>query len=105
MCISDWSSDVCSSDPGRFLDLPADANLAGFGRAFAEIFERPRPVDRLAVDLEPLAHALEHRRDFRRVGAVGLWADVAQQIDVRMAARRVGKEWFRKCRYRGWPGH
>src|SRR3546814_10025555 len=93
MRISDWSSDVCSSDlldaldrrveirvarierldqdravlrplqphrvqsvalggeadvvdtealDGRFLDLPADANLAGFGRAFAEIFERPR---------------------------------------------------------------
>src|SRR3546814_4653650 len=67
---------------GRFLDLPADANLAGFGRAFAEICERPRPVDRLAVDLEPPAHALEHRRDFRRDGAVGLGADVAQQIAV-----------------------
>src|SRR3546814_6870969 len=80
MRISDWSSDVCSSDlqsvalggeadvvdtealDGRFLDLPADANLAGFGRAFAEIFERPRPVDRLAVDLEPLAHRSEERR-------------------------------------------
>src|SRR3546814_15742964 len=121
MRISDWSSDVCSSDldravlrplqphrvqsvalggeadvvdtealDGRFLDLPADANLAGFGRAFAEIFERPRPVDRLAVDLEPLAHALEHRRDFRRDGAVGLGADVEQQIAV-LAADKIGR--------------
>src|SRR3546814_2985376 len=87
MRISDWSSDVCSSD----LDGAGGAAAAG---GMGETFERRRRI----------AHA-EQRRfhrgldesllDDRRSGAFG---ECAADMAVRSDERRVGKECVSTCR-------
>src|SRR3546814_19711873 len=85
MRISDWSSDVCSSDlraplcRGRRSDLRGDARP---GRARASRRCRPRVS---------LRHHLHRRRRCPRRG--------------RSEERRVGKEWVSTCRSRWSPYH
>src|SRR3546814_13420577 len=99
MCISDWSSDVCSSDllavqrhgalaPGLGLlhrfENAARLGYFRFRRRVDGIGERNlRRMDR------PFAFAAEDG------GAVGL----------RPEERRAGKEGVRTCRSRWWPDH
>src|SRR3546814_19897156 len=91
MRISDWSSDVCSSDLVELLD-PQVVAVVGVGQAVRE----PRVAGQLvlvdAVHVE------------RRVGhdEVELPHGV---VEVRSEERRVGKECVSPCRSRWSPAH
>src|SRR3546814_13521152 len=97
MRISDWSSDVCSSDlPKQFVEH-AGARLARIilDRDEAEIAAIARPrwteFDRLLPEADPA------------VGQIG--ADVLRRQQARRSEeRRVGKECVSKCRSR-WSPH
>src|SRR3546814_6285427 len=90
MRISDWSSDVCSSDLGRFaLFLPPLACL-------------------------PVAVIAEAGKLYDRLQSLGLWdlvifdrASEVQELyfSLRSEERRVGKECVRTCRSRWSPYH
>src|SRR3546814_17971822 len=84
MRISDWSSDVCSSDLRRV------ARALGHG-------------DRQRVMPQRLAYPARPLPGNRRQGEIEA---VARQLrasnGIRSEERRVGKECVRKCRSRGW---
>src|SRR3546814_12259022 len=88
MRISDWSSDVCSSD-------------------LRALSERPQPD---GFDRRPEACDLRRRTERRVVnGRIELWLYVAQRLSAMVLARseerRVGKECVSTCRS-GWsPCH
>src|SRR3546814_11764763 len=121
MRISDWSSDVCSSDLLRLLVLPqpketrvAHRSARGeFGEGdFGDEFGF-QPMDLARgdlVDLERRGLAFELRESLREVGeaaGVEAGADVAL-VDKRIARseeRRVGKECVSTCRSRWSPYH
>src|SRR3546814_12131273 len=91
MRISDWSSDVCSSD----LRAGAD-RLHAFGNAF----EQPSAVVVVEVDHR---RAQAVAREQPRLGrAVGLHVAVVVK---RSEERRVGKECVSTCRSRWSPYH
>src|SRR3546814_2572662 len=83
MRISDWSSDVCSSDLGRRVGIHARRRVPGplDGRADVGVEGRHRPGGGL-VDGRP--DQVGHRRS---------------------EERRVGKEWVSTCRSRWSPYH
>src|SRR3546814_6812745 len=87
MRISDWSSDVCSSD----LVLPASEALETFGLRL----ESAEELDLVAVgDLAPVRDRL-HPEAIRALRAT----------DNRSEERRVGKECVSTCRSRWSPSH
>src|SRR3546814_15281735 len=110
MRISDWSSDVCSSD---LLDVPANTQL-------------PRPVHALTVssanaagEMYHLAHRITLARGagamviLQNIGLPGaerfatqsLGIDLADGAQLRSEERRVGKECVSTCRSRWSPYH
>src|SRR3546814_13081466 len=96
MRISDWSSDVCSSDLGRdfrqHLLEPSDLfGAALLAEALADAVHRVGE----AVLLHRL-HQVIHR--LRLEGADGV-------VGIRSDERRVGKEWVSTCRSRWWRSH
>src|SRR5205814_6826424 len=81
-CLSDWSSDVCSSDLDTTLGLllrdAADKLLLGVDRALAVIKTR----------------AFEHRRTVMVGRSHGIHAEpISFGHKLRSEERRVGKEW------------
>src|SRR3546814_13206670 len=100
MRISDWSSDVCSSD------------LLLYARLVATVQRRSglRSFDRAAVE-RVIEHCSRLVSDTRKVTArVGLIADVMREADQvgrdrRSEERRVGKECVSTCRSRWAPYH
>src|SRR3546814_2941567 len=94
MRISDWSSDVCSSDLGMPL-----ANL----NAFAEL---ARTYD---FDAHEVGNSLIVREPAGVVGAITPWNfplhQVVLKVGGRSEERRVGKECVSTCRSRWSPYH
>src|SRR3546814_12123798 len=108
MRISDWSSDVCSSDLGLlfvprdlFLPLVALLRFQGHGRDGASL--QPREGDRLS---RHFAIAI-----FTFVDAAQRCVDLGDQLALavtgtkRSEERRVGKECVSTCRSRWSPYH
>src|SRR3546814_11533929 len=98
MRISDWSSDVCSSDLPFFGIFGIDdMRLVGtIGRHIAP------GIEQIAV-----AVALEHAAEIPAVAViVGELGVLVAVVDViRSEERRVGKEFVSTCRSRWWPYH
>src|SRR3546814_5889095 len=92
MRISDWSSDVCSSD------LPVAAQLREALQASFDIIARLAFAD--DVDPEPVED--EEIEAARRLGQRVLM-ETAALFRTRSEERRVGKEGVSRCRYRGLP--
>src|SRR3546814_12816049 len=96
MRISDWSSDVCSSD-------------LGFPIVLAQLHadERLQPqADALGLEFGPVAgdHAVELQPLYP--SQTGRWRQVDPSGEVgRKEERRVGKECVSTCRSRGAPEH
>src|SRR3546814_14666904 len=102
MRISDWSSDVCSSD---LIELRR--------------FDRPRQVAGVAVGARGrlVERRVHPRMELRADGGGAILQDTAKDIDgagaggnrvideIRSEERRVGKECVSKCRSRGLPYH
>src|SRR3546814_20211049 len=113
MRISDWSSDVCSSD------LRADRRDAAIGdRAHDDLFvERPQILDRPATARDDDQVGARHRptgrdgveaanriRDLRRRPITLNQTRPADDMR-RSEKRRVGKEWLSTGQYRWSPKH
>src|SRR3546814_18021979 len=95
MRISDWSSDVCSSDllsieAGFYLDIEAEERPAA-----GEIVILANQLDRHAADRPRKIGAR------RRIAAE--LVDARAQFDLRSEERRVGKECVSTCRSRWSP--
>src|SRR3546814_17946983 len=97
MRISDWSSDVCSSDLKAFLAI----GKAHLWEPLAQCLRVASPIG-VPIGIEPgdgLAHVFIARgRKPQHPGVVE-----HRQRAARSEERRVGKEWVRTCRYRWWP--
>src|SRR3546814_11411144 len=97
MRISDWSSDVCSSD------------LRGQGVAFAravlvdELHQVEQRAAARALQEEQVVGAAHRRVSLAQARAPGLGR--AGQGLRRSEERRVGKEWVSTCRSRWSPYH
>src|SRR3546814_10807961 len=95
--ISDWSSDVCSSDLGIGEGLRHQlGKQAPGGEVVVELEARQQAVERGGVD-EGGAGGL-HRRRLAQAGAAGLGRGRSEE-------RRVGKECVRTGRSRWWRTH
>src|SRR3546814_21031305 len=92
MRISDWSSDVCSSDLGAFTDL-----FDFCGRVDKRLCNR-RVIEALVK--AGAFDALDDRRS-TPFASVGNAMDVAERSE----ERRVGKECVSTCRSRWSPNH
>src|SRR3546814_14277748 len=101
MRISDWSSDVCSSDLGngdhRLLDLFAEIGLGGFLHLLKDEGRNLRRRIIFVAGLDP------------RVAVAAFDERVRNQLGVllgdRSEERRVGKECVSTCRSRWSPYH
>src|SRR3546814_17254811 len=109
MRISDWSSDVCSSDLGSRPALALRArggwlmNLDEFRALTPWSFFLPML---LAVTLgvliaNALGAALFGGADAAEPPGGAVEAAAAENDEARSEERRVGKEWVSTCRYRG----
>src|SRR3546814_11698746 len=103
MRISDWSSDVCSSDllepaAWRGLEVGIGVDVEDTD-AFDAIIVDP-PVDRAGVET-PVQVGDE---DSLRIDARRAQAQIIAE-DARSEERRVGKEWVSTCRSRWAPYH
>src|SRR3546814_19402761 len=103
MRISDWSSDVCSSDLllHQRVEIGVVLGIAHFSRNCVEA------LDHLGDRAGALAHILDHC-------LVGIELRLLRQIadldpfggpGLRSEERRVGKEWFSTCGYWWSPKH
>src|SRR3546814_17809856 len=97
MRISDWSSDVCSSD---LRTLGSEVWLARQPRS------RQARVFKFSLDGERLS-AIKREATLMRVlrDTLGERDDIARVIDWRSEERRVGKECVSTCRSRWSPYH
>src|SRR3546814_14878546 len=104
MRISDWSSDVCSSDLQRALELAAGELLHRRRREMADADLGERPLDRRRLVAPGQRHQPPHRE---RQGPVDGKAPrhVADGEAGRSEERRVGKECVSACRSRWSPYH
>src|SRR3546814_4478396 len=96
MRISDWSSDVCSSDLGRALaaeslDQPADVGHRRVGAA--------------GLDGRAWRHEVALCRDAKESCLALFGCAVVRHFDPRSEERRVGKECVSTCRSRWSPYH
>src|SRR3546814_13675250 len=87
MRISDWSSDVCSSDLGRYLAAAPleDKFWENFTRIIGLVEEFRAPSADAKAAIAAVARII---------------ADKTAGEGERSEERRVGKEWGRPCRYR-----
>src|SRR3546814_21169694 len=97
MRISDWSSDVCSSDLGRHLFRITEQGIELFPRI--ESVLKPAPLmseatERFSTGISPLDTMLG-----------GGYPAASTSIVLRSEERRVGKECVSTCRYRWSPYH
>src|SRR3546814_17702028 len=116
MRISDWSSDVCSSDLIGMLKLGADFprdeggyNTFDFARALDAKCDHAYHVKREQFDQVLFEHARENGVDAReqvKVERVEFGADGRPAlVHARSEERRVGKECVSTCRSRWSPQH
>src|SRR3546814_19248067 len=109
MRISDWSSDVCSSDLGK----PA---LQALGREATSVLGGDEGAQLLRLQGFEIDDALglrpfRQRGEVAAVGVERVRGHAALDLEVgevvcdnrRPEGRRVGQEWGRKCRSRGAP--
>src|SRR3546814_18758353 len=105
MRISDWSSDVCSSDLGHTAAAPAARNPGRLSRSgpVARVLAAG-PLRGDSVMLPPwVSHCeLDDQMIFLDVRRNRYWAMSAETIS---EERRVGKECVRTCRTRWTPVH
>src|SRR3546814_12109361 len=104
MRISDWISDVCSSDLGEQLDLHPVARLEEQDRAPAERLEAVRIFDAGADIVDPAVLVAIIAGD-AQPDLVLHQRQVDHRIIARSEERRVGKECVSTCRSRWWPAH
>src|SRR3546814_15495758 len=105
MRISDWSSDVCSSDLGttdKGVTAVKPENFADWHALTTEVV-----LQRLDADVSGLSHSEAAARLTAHGPNALPTSTVAHPVlrFLRSEERRVGKEWVSTCRSRGSPEH
>src|SRR3546814_12391324 len=95
MRISDWSSDVCSSDLPRLLSLAAQVATFTGGAHGNTVFDSILWDRTLGREIEPADLLRDPAAAFSTIG----------EIYCRSDERRVGQECVSTCGYRGSPYH
>src|SRR3546814_10474959 len=102
MRISDWSSDVCSSDLGRGLGEGEAARFLPLSTSASEQARKPAYLslegERAWAPAKPLSYLRRHALCLRRRNSV-------TGLKARSEERRVGKECVSTCRSRWSPYH
>src|SRR3546814_17426201 len=91
----DWSSDVCSSDPGSLKAPQVKIDQGGDGEVFDQVIELLIALRRSAsrlIDTVVAVHCLAHISEVRSASGDRLEADEIGMRDCRSEERRVGKE-------------
>src|SRR3546814_18058357 len=100
--ISDWSSDVCSSDLGGLVEEPVH-------RGVEDVADRLEVVPPLPLilggDRRVVAGRAAVRRALVHAEARDLGCDHGDDLHPRSEERRVGQECVRTRGYRLWPCH
>src|SRR3546814_16043378 len=106
MRISDWSSDVCSSDLGR---VPgSELAILALGRLGGGALTHASDLDLIYLFSGDFTEESDGRRP---LGATQYYNRLVQRISNAMSVqtrseeRRVGKECVSTCRSRGWTYH
>src|SRR3546814_11533241 len=101
MRISDWSSDVCSSDLNDVEQQEFEQLVVGEARGSRREEAAAQPLTMAVVADRRCAD----RADRGAVEGQGLFLQglFLQGRFLRSEERRVGKEWGRTCRFRWWP--
>src|SRR3546814_19799013 len=100
MRISDWSSDVCSSD---LAGGEAKSMLVQLPVGFARLVGHPAYDWRYCQEPDP---SINGRRFLWSAGKLlGGGSSINGQVYIRSEERRGGKEWVSTCRSRGSPYH
>src|SRR3546814_11051729 len=100
MRISDWSSDVCSSDLARIVASTPGARFIAGGTNL---------LDLMKLQIETPAHLVDiNGLDFDKIedtpdGGLRIGALVRNSALARSEERRLGKEWCRTCSNRWSP--
>src|SRR3546814_19966049 len=114
MRISDWSSDVCSSDLPMFIEHTREAGIYGALRLNpidgVKLIAGGRYTDwKTATDDYDITGLLTApttwRKEKRFNPYLGMVVDVTSDISLRSEERRVGKECVSTCRSRWSPLH
>src|SRR3546814_13069554 len=101
MRISDWSSDVCSSDLYRRTDGQQGSD--GFYQAFRRIGGNPQR--QYGHEMRRSTEKNEGDEKIKRRTKFQIRAAADKPEKDRSEERRVGKECVSTCRSRGWPYH
>src|SRR3546814_18278997 len=117
MRISDWSSDVCSSDLGFLFRIATHAGLDPSEPGFHRIIERTAALETGAVHILQILQQLRLHcgvllgfagvvitRQHLEISAYATFR-AEQPVDRRSEERRVGKECVSTCRSRRSPYH
>src|SRR3546814_18593394 len=105
MRISDWSSDVCSSD---LLDAVAEGGGADHAALCFQLQYMPRELANGELGVEQIFHHLLQQAEAGELAeqvAHLLFVDAEVAGQVRSDERRVGKECVRTCSSRWLPYH
>src|SRR3546814_15297006 len=104
MRISDWSSDVCSSDLTLAVVIPHGDPGIGDHRIGIRHhgLDVARHHDAAAFGGRPVQHRLRRAQQFR-AGQTQLELEAHGGMYPRSEKRRVGKEWVSKCKSRWSP--
>src|SRR3546814_19849967 len=108
MRISDWSSDVCSSDLSVIVVGP-ELKLHQCGLPKKMALELFKPFIYSKLELYNMASTIKAAKRMVEKERPEVWDILAEVIRehtvlmhrARSAERRVGEEWVRRCRYRG----
>src|SRR3546814_16703594 len=103
MRISDWSSDVCSSDL-RWL-VPCCLVTARHGRRDLDAAEEQYRMAAEGGDFRGQFNYARLRAEKGDVETALAWLARVRETGTRSEERRVGKEWVRSCRSRWSPDH
>src|SRR3546814_17677285 len=98
MRISDWSSDVCSSDLGAGAVGILDAQ-----QELAAVVAREQPVEQRGARAADMEETRRRRREARDDAGIRPFAQL--RLLPRSEERRVGKECVSKCSSRWSPVH
>src|SRR3546814_20751984 len=102
MRISDWSSDVCSSDLQKDMQKHSVPQPAAPRRQLDDEFDEDEHIRISYASVKPQANAFTHycAEDAVEEFKLSDWKTVERSEE-----RRVGKECVSTCRSRGWPYH
>src|SRR3546814_14780350 len=104
MRISDWSSDVCSSDLADAVQAAIDATLLAFGGIDLVVNNAGLSLSKPLLETSEKDWDLQH--DDMAKGSFLVSKSAAKAlIDQRSEERRVGKECVSTCRSRWAPDH